>query len=59
MDVVWGDAKTSNVLIDEHGDAWILDFGGGNTVGWIPEELVGTKEGDFQALKMIFEFIRA
>jgi len=59
MDVVWGDAKTSNVLIDEHGDAWILDFGGGNTVGWIPEELVGTKKGDLQALKMIFEFIRA
>jgi hypothetical protein len=34
--IVWGDAKTANVLIDEvTDDAWVVDFGGGNTKGWI------------------------
>lgn len=31
--VVWGDAKTGNILIDKHDNAWLLDFGGGQTVG--------------------------
>lgn len=52
-DVVWGDAKTSNILIDDKDDAWIVDFGGGQTWGWVDTELVGTKEGDMQALQKI------
>jgi tRNA A-37 threonylcarbamoyl transferase component Bud32 len=57
--VVWGDAKTSNVLIDEKDDAWIVDFGGGQTFGWVDYELVGTKDGDLQALKKILEALHA
>jgi serine/threonine protein kinase len=57
INVVWGDAKSANILIDDNHNAWILDFGGGNTVGWVPEELVGTKEGDLHALKIILEVI--
>ncbi|OBT80282.1 hypothetical protein VF21_00579 [Pseudogymnoascus sp. 05NY08] len=52
--IVWGDAKTANVLIDEvTDDAWVVDFGGGNTVGWIDRELHGSVEGDQQALRRI------
>ena len=57
--VVLGDAKTSNILIDENDDAWIVDFGGGQTLGWVDYELVGSKEGDLQALKKILEALHA
>ena len=56
--VVWGDAKTSNILIDEKDDAWIVDFGGGQTLGWVDYELVGSKDGDLQALKKILEALQ-
>ncbi|KAM4066783.1 kinase [Hirsutella rhossiliensis] len=55
--IVWGDAKPENVLIDRNKDAWIVDFGGGYTEGWVPENLTGTVEGDLIALKKIIEFI--
>ncbi|KFY91354.1 hypothetical protein V500_04702 [Pseudogymnoascus sp. VKM F-4518 (FW-2643)] len=52
--IVWGDAKTANVLINEvTDDAWVVDFGGGNTEGWIDHELRESVEGDQQALRRI------
>lgn len=52
--IVWGDAKTANIVIDEvTDDAWVVDFGGGNTTGWIDRELRGSIEGDQQALRRI------
>lgn len=52
--VVWGDAKTSNILINEvTDDAWVVDFGGGNTSGWVDHELRESVEGDQQALRRI------
>ncbi|KAL6694455.1 hypothetical protein J3F84DRAFT_400224 [Trichoderma pleuroticola] len=56
--LVWGDAKPDNVLVDRHGDAWIIDFGGGYTEGWVERGVAGTREGDVQALGRITEFIR-
>jgi hypothetical protein len=56
--VVWGDAKTANILIDKHSNAWITDFGGGLTRGCRDDELVETKEGDLQALEKILEDVR-
>lgn len=58
MEVVWGDAKTTNVLVDKNLDLWIVDFGGGQTMGWVPNELVDTKEGDLHALEKILKDIR-
>ncbi|EMT72148.1 hypothetical protein FOC4_g10004004 [Fusarium odoratissimum] len=55
--IVWGDAKPDNVLVDQKNDAWLIDFGGGYTNGWVPKELSGTVEGDLQALKKINEFL--
>jgi serine/threonine protein kinase len=55
--VVWGDAKPDNVLIDQNDNAWVIDFGGGYTDGWVPKNLAGTVEGDLQALGKINDFI--
>lgn len=43
--IVWGDVKAENVLIDRGNNAWITDFGGGYTEGWVDEEIAGTVEG--------------
>ena len=55
--VFWGDGKPANVVIDEYGDAWLIDFGGGFTSGWVEESLTGTKDGDMQAIQMITKFL--
>ncbi|RSL50884.1 hypothetical protein CEP53_008646 [Fusarium sp. AF-6] len=55
--IVWGDAKPDNVLIDVNQDAWIVDFGGGYTEGWVPKTLAGTVEGDMVALEKMIDFI--
>ncbi|KAI1099213.1 hypothetical protein F4804DRAFT_349567 [Jackrogersella minutella] len=55
--VVWGDGKTSNVIIDNNDDAWLIDFGGGWTEGWVDEELDDTVEGDEQVVRNIVKFL--
>ncbi|KAH7245329.1 hypothetical protein BKA59DRAFT_475681 [Fusarium tricinctum] len=55
--LVWGDGKPSNIIIDEQDDAWLIDFGGGFTQGWVEEELADTKEGDKQALTKIAQLL--
>lgn len=55
--VIWGDGKASNVIIDDEDIAWLIDFGGGFTEGWVPEELAGTVEGDEEAVKKIADFL--
>ncbi|KAF5966169.1 kinase domain-containing protein [Fusarium bulbicola] len=57
--ITWGDGKTSNVLIHcETDDAWVIDFGGGWTEGWVDEELSGTVEGDEMAVRKIMEYLQ-
>lgn len=51
--LVWGDAKAGNVLVDEKDDAWIVDFGGSWTEGWVDPELADSIEGDRQGLARI------
>ncbi|KAH6850504.1 hypothetical protein B0I37DRAFT_390598 [Chaetomium sp. MPI-CAGE-AT-0009] len=48
------DLKTQNILIDNNGDAVVLDFGGGNTVGWVDNKY-GTMEGEEQGLGKVME----
>jgi tRNA A-37 threonylcarbamoyl transferase component Bud32 len=55
--IVWGDAKPYNVLIDKNDDAWIIDFGGGYTRGFVETEKAGTIQGDFQGLEKIVEYV--
>lgn len=56
--IVWGDVKTENVLIDRESNAWITDFGGGYTPGWVDERKAGTVEGGEEGLAKILDFIR-
>lgn len=49
-DVVWGDVKAENVLIDESNNAWLIDLGGGYTEGWVDKDIAGTVTGDFAGM---------
>lgn len=52
-DIIWGDAKADNFMVDKHDDLWIIDFGGSYTEGWVDPELSDTLEGDEQGLKKV------
>ncbi|KAK1598926.1 uncharacterized protein LY79DRAFT_586441 [Colletotrichum navitas] len=56
--IIWGDAKADNVLIDRDNNAWVIDFGGSYTPGWIDKEKAGTLEGDAQGLAKILDILR-
>lgn len=55
--LTWGDGKASNVIVDNEDTAWLIDFGGGFSEGWVPEELTGTVEGDEEAVKKLVDFL--
>lgn len=55
--IVWGDAKPGNIVIDLHGDAWLIDFGGGWTESWVGKDLEETVEGDQLAVERILRFL--
>ncbi|KAJ4337465.1 hypothetical protein N0V87_004611 [Didymella glomerata] len=52
-DIIWGDAKADNFMVDKHDDLWIIDFGGSYTEGWVDPELSDTLEGDEQGLQKV------
>lgn len=52
-DIIWGDAKADNFLVDENDKLWIIDFGGSWTEGWIDPENNETIEGDDMAMEKI------
>ena len=45
-DIIWGDAKADNFMVDEDDSLWIIDFGGSYTEGWVDPELNETEAGD-------------
>ncbi|KAK4191347.1 hypothetical protein QBC35DRAFT_460436 [Podospora australis] len=55
--VAWGDAKPDNVLVDMEGDAWLIDFGGSYTPGWVDEDKQETVEGDRQGVQRIDDWL--
>lgn len=55
--LVWGDVKPHNILIDTNNDAWLIDFGGSYTEGWVDKDKAGTMEGDLQGLARVLEYI--
>ncbi|KAJ5213513.1 hypothetical protein N7449_000682 [Penicillium cf. viridicatum] len=55
--IIWGDAKAANVLIDANEDAYLIDFGGGYTEGWVEKEKSDSIEGDLQGLENIKRYL--
>lgn len=55
LGILWRNLKTQNVLIDNNGNAVVLDFGGGNTVGWVDNDKYATMEGEEQGLRRMME----
>ncbi|KAH9905223.1 hypothetical protein F4778DRAFT_769908 [Xylariomycetidae sp. FL2044] len=55
--VVWGDAKPENVLVDKEGNAFLIDFGGSYTQGWVDEDKQETVEGDLQGVRRIQDWL--
>ena len=52
-DIVWGDAKADNFMVDADEELWIIDFGGSYTEGWVDPEISETLEGDDMGLEKI------
>lgn len=53
--IVWGDAKADNFMVDKHDNLWIIDFGGSYTDGWIDPELMESREGDDMGVDKIID----
>lgn len=51
--IVWGDSKGDNFMVDKNEDLWIIDFGGSYTEGWVDPELKDTEEGDDQGVRRL------
>jgi tRNA A-37 threonylcarbamoyl transferase component Bud32 len=52
-DIIWGDAKADNFMVDKDDELWIIDFGGSYTEGWVDPEISETKEGDEMGLQKV------
>lgn len=53
--IIWGNATADNILIDVNDDAWVVDFGGGYTKGWVSEHNMETELGDSEGTLQILE----
>jgi hypothetical protein len=56
--IVWGDAKADNFIVDADDELWIIDFGGSYTEGWVDPELSETVEGDDMGLEKVVRALR-
>lgn len=57
LDIVWGDVKAENVVIDKDGNAIVIDLEGGSTRNWVDKDLAGTIDGDLQGLERLMDYI--
>ena len=56
-DLIWEDVKAGNILIDKEDKAWLIDFGGDTTEGWVDFDHVETKQGDLQGLQKLRQYL--
>lgn len=60
-DLVWGDAKGDNFLVDgtDEEKVWMIDFGGSYTEGWVDKSVKETEEGDWQGTEKVIEALES
>jgi hypothetical protein len=51
-------SPTTYLFHEATDDAWVIDFGGGYTEGWVNRALMETLEGDEQAVGKIPDFLK-
>jgi serine/threonine protein kinase len=56
-DIIWGDFKPNNMLIDNDDNVCIIDFGGGRTEGYVDFDNMHTREGNLQGLARLKKFL--
>lgn len=56
--LVWGDAKSANILIGGDRNAVLVDFGGGYTDKWVDKVNHDTPCGDLQGLDRVLAFMK-
>ena len=58
LDIVWGDVKPNNVLIDSRCQAWVVDLGWIYSPHWVDKDLQDTQSGDLQGLARLEELLQ-
>ena len=56
-DLIWGDVKPENILVDKAERLWLIDFGGSSTDGWVDRDQAETVKGDLQGLQRLVEYL--
>jgi hypothetical protein len=54
-DLVLGEVHPGNIVIDTSFKAWVVDFGGGSIIEFVPRKKARIKEGDWQGVRKIFD----
>ncbi|KAJ6780600.1 hypothetical protein PWT90_10989 [Aphanocladium album] len=58
LNLVWGDCKPVNVVLDKAQDTWLIDLGDCFTRGWVDPKLEGTLAGDEMGLANILKWLK-
>jgi serine/threonine protein kinase len=56
-DIIWGNARPENILIDTDNNAWIVDIGGTDVAKWMEIDKPTTAEDDLKGLTEILKYI--
>ncbi|EGD95116.1 serine/threonine protein kinase [Trichophyton tonsurans CBS 112818] len=56
-DIIWGDVRPENVLIDKADDAWVTGFGPSESPRFVDRGMIGTVEGDMQGLAKMRDYL--
>jgi serine/threonine protein kinase len=55
--ICWGDVHPGNVVVDNNGDAWVIDFRGGFMSGFVSSENNDTMAGDLEGISNLANYM--